>query len=367
MPLSSVELMRVEVPMRVAHRSAVADQDVRESILLRVRSVDGVEGESECPTLSGDGYVTESTASAWAALTRELASAALVGTVATNHAAPAASAALADAILALELRRAGVPLARRLAEITNLPTRSSIPWTAVIADRAVDGTDLGDALAASAAAAVSAGASMLKVKLTGPSWGGRIVEALRSAVDVPVALDANGTLDASDLAGLDGLGLAYLEQPLPPGTPWATLGEVAARCDTPICLDESLVSLDAVADALRSGSIDVANIKPSRIGGAVAAARAVALCERAGVDNFVGGMFELGLGRATAVGVASLGDCTLPTDLGPSRRYFDADVTEHLDLDAGGRLLVPDGIGCGRRLIQDRVDRYLVDRVVVGA
>lgn len=352
--------------MRFAHRSAVADQDMRESILLRVRSVDGEVGSAECPTLSGDGYVTESTASAWAALTGELAHAVLAGTLPRSHAAPAASAALADATLDMDLRRAGVPLARHLAELTELPVRSSVPWTAVLAGGTAVGTDDGG-LASSAAAAVEAGASMVKVKLNGRSGADRIVGALREAVEVSVALDANGTLVADDLAGIDDLGLAYLEQPLPPGTAWSALSEAAAGCETPICLDESLVSLDALADALREGALDAANIKPARIGGVVAAARAVALCARAGVESFVGGMFELGLGRATALGVASLGGCTLPTDLGPSNRYFDLDVTHPMELDGEGQVVIPNGIGCGRSLIQDQVDRWLVDRVVVGA
>ena len=58
-------------------------------------------------------------------------------------------------------------------------------------------------------------------------------------------------------------------------------------------------------------------------------------------------MLETGVGRAGALAVAALPGCTLPTDLGPSARYFATDLTASFVLGPGGTLSVPLGDGIG--------------------
>ena len=361
--VAAVDLMRVSVPMATGHHSAVASQVVRESVLVRVVGVDGAEGVAECPTLSQSGYVTESTDEAWAALTGGMAAAWLAGMTPPAHAAPAAAAAMSDAVLDLGLRRGGVSLHDHLAELVGTGVRRALRWTAVLA---VGGGDPA-ALTAAGAAALGEGASMLKAKADGVMDLELKVAALRDCGAAAVAIDANGTLDEGDLHRIDGLGLSYVEQPLPAGLPWQRIAEAASGCSTPLALDESLVSPDSVADALRAGAMQVANIKPARVGGVVAAARCAALCAAAGVECFVGGMFELGLGRAAAVSVAALESFTMPTDLAPSHRYFATDICDPIGTDAGGMVEVPHGPGCGRELRGDRVEQFVVDRVRIGS
>jgi O-succinylbenzoate synthase len=358
----AIELTRLRVPMVSAHHSAVTSAELRDSVLVRVTAADGVEGLGECPTLAQAGYVTETTDAAWSALTGGLAASALAGSTSAVHAAPAASAALADALLDCDLRRRGVSLAAHLSDTVGCAARPSVNWTAVLASA---GGDL-DSLRAAAEQAVADGATMLKAKVDGREHLESTAAVLEHAGAAGVALDANGSLRDVDWAVVDELGLEYLEQPLPAGTPWPELAAAEAGCRTPLALDESLVSLDALADAIRARALSVANIKPARIGGVLAAGRAAAMCRGAGLACFVGGMFELGPGRATALAVAGLECCTLPTDLGPSRRYFTHDVAEPLETDTTGAVCVPNGIGCGRTLLEDRVEQYLVDRVVIG-
>ena len=95
-----------------------------------------------------------------------------------------------------------------------------------------------------------------------------------------------------------------------------------------MALDESLVSPDAVRSALAAGAVDVVSVKPARLGGVAAAAAVVRLAAEAGRPAFVGGMLELGIGRAGAAAVAAMAGCTLPTDLGPSAAYVEADVCD---------------------------------------
>ena len=54
------------------------------------------------------------------------------------------------------------------------------------------------------------------------------------------------------------------------------------QLDTPICLDESLVSAAGTADAIELGACEIANIKPGRVGGYLEAVRIHDLCSQSG-------------------------------------------------------------------------------------
>lgn len=376
-PPSRLEFRRVRVALVNAHRSARTQQAWRESVLVRWETADGAVGWAECPTLTVPGYVTETTDMAWSALVNELGPSALAGRSPNPVGAPAAAAAMLDADLDARLRAAHVSLPDWLARRTRLTHRSRVPWCAVLAD--VDHT--AEEAVAGAVEAVAEGAAMVKAKVTGGTVdavaGARsVLAAVRDAVAVPVAADANGTLTADDVALIDDLGLAYLEQPLPAGTPWVDLAALCAATATPVALDESLTSLDAVHDAVLAGAVDVVSVKPARMGGCVAAAAAVALASSRGVPCFVGGMFELGIGRAAALAVASLdvpvagnGDRsvgTLPTDLGPSARYVAPDICEPIVSGPDGPLVVPHGAGSGREPDVHVLEACTIDRLVLG-
>jgi O-succinylbenzoate synthase len=92
----------------------------------------------------------------------------------------------------------------------------------------------------------------------------------------------------------------------------------------------------------------------------------VSAAAEGGVEAFVGGMFELGIGRAAAAAVATLPGCTVPTDLGPSRRYVERDVCEPVVTDGTGLLVVPEGAGIGRVPDAARLAEVTVDQVVLG-
>ena len=96
------------------------------------------------------------------------------------------------------------------------------------------------------------------------------------------------------------------------------------------------------------------------------AERIHALVLERGVPAWVGGMLELGVGRAAALAVAALPGCVLPTDLGPSSRYVEHDVVEPFELTGEGMLAVPTGPGIGRVPDEERLDEVAVARRVVG-
>ncbi|MFN2565605.1 MAG: o-succinylbenzoate synthase [Gemmatimonadaceae bacterium] len=235
-----------------------------------------------------------------------------------------------------------------------------------------------DALVARATRAVAAGYRKIKLKIQ-PGADVPFVQAVRDALgpDVHLMADANSAYTLADvdhLRKLDAFDLIMLEQPLGHDD-LVRHAELQRRLKTPICLDESVTSVDRAEDmiALRSGRI--VNIKPGRVGGFTVSRRIHDLCARHGVPVWCGGMLESGVGRAYNVALASLPNFSLPGDLSPSARYWERDVVRpEWTMDAEGMVRVPrTRPGLGVEPDVDRIDDLTVrkesleTRSVVGA
>ena len=189
----------------------------------------------------------------------------------------------------------------------------------------------------------------IKLKIE-PGWDVEPVRAVRERYgdDVLLQVDANTAYtlaDAPHLARLDPFDLLLIEQPLEEED---VLGhaDLAQQIRTPVCLDESIVSAQTAAAAIRLGATAIVNIKPGRVGGYLEARRIHDVCVASGVPVWCGGMLETGLGRAANVALAALPGFTLPGDTSGSGRYYARDITEPFVLD-DGHLAVPTGPGLG--------------------
>src|SRR5579864_6508800 len=186
----------------------------------------------------------------------------------------------------------------------------------------------------------------LKIK---PGWDVEPVRAVRERFgQVPLQVDANTAYQVSDarhLAELDAFGLLLIEQPLPEDQVLAH-AEVAKTVRTPICLDESITSALAAADAITLGACRIINVKPGRVGGYLEGRRIHDVCADRDVPVWMGGMLETGIGRAGNVAMAAMKNFTLPGDTSASDRYYRRDITEPFVLK-DGRLTVPTGPGLG--------------------
>jgi O-succinylbenzoate synthase len=268
-----------------------------------------------------------------------------------------AKAAVEMGAWVLAAERAGVALARLLGG-----TREAI----------ATGISLGiqrspDALVEKAAAALALGYRKIKLKIE-PGADVEYVAAVRAALgpDAPLMADANNAYtlaDADHLARLDGLDLMMIEQPLA----WDDLVRHAAlqrRLRTPLCLDESITSVERAEDMLALGAGRVVNIKPGRVGGFGPSLAIHDVCRAAGVPVWCGGMLESGVGRAGNVALASLPNFTKPGDLSPSARYWARDVvTPEWTMSADGLVRVPlERPGLGVDLDLGRIDDLTVRR-----
>ena len=126
--------------------------------------------------------------------------------------------------------------------------------------------------------------------------------------------------------------------------------ELQRRLTTPICLDESITSVDRAEDMITLGSGRIVNIKPGRVGGFSVSRAIHDVCEQHGIPVWCGGMLESGVGRAYNVALASLPNFKLPGDLSPSARYWERDiVTPEWTMDAEGMVPVSAGTARYRR------------------
>ncbi|MEO8621427.1 MAG: o-succinylbenzoate synthase [bacterium] len=222
-------------------------------------------------------------------------------------------------------------------------------------------------LAQRAEAAVAAGYRKIKVKIQ-PGQDVAYVSAVREALgdSVGIMADANSAYtlrDAEHLAQLDAFGLIMLEQPLGDDdlVRHATLQRAMS---TPLCLDESITSVDRAEDMITLQSGRIINIKPGRVGGLTAAKAIHDVAQRGDIPVWCGGMLESGIGRAYNVALASLPNFSLPGDLSPSARYWAQDiVTPEWTMDEEGMVHVPrHRPGLGVSVDVERIEALTVRR-----
>lgn len=374
MPLTvqQISLRELRLPLREPFQISSGSADVRRIVLLELRDVDGTTTWSECVAGEYPNYSPETADTAWLAISEWVAPR-ILGTGFTTprdvHAVlergfrghNMAKAAVEMGIWALAAQRQGSSLATFLGGSR---------------EQVATGISLGiqsdpEALAGKARDAAAQGYRKLKLKVK-PGADLEYVAAVRQALGdaVPLMVDANNAYTEQDfdhLARFDDFNLIMIEQPLA----WDDLLRHAALqrlLATPICLDESITSVDRAEDMVRLESGRIVNIKPARVGGFTQSLAIHDLCAQHGIPVWCGGMLESGIGRAYNVALASLPNFTLPGDLSPSARYWEQDIVTPEWTMRDGMVAVPrEQPGIGVAVDMDRVDNLTVRTQVLSA
>lgn len=208
------------------------------------------------------------------------------------------------------------------------------------------------------------GYKRFKIKVK-PGADVQIIKAVREhfGYDLPLMVDANSAYtlnDSEHLKRMDDYGLMMIEQPLGHDD-IVDHAKLQSELHTPICLDESIHSLESARQAIELGSCQIINIKIGRVGGISAAKNIHDLCQKHGLPVWCGGMLEAGIGRAHNIALASLGQFTLPGDLSASNKYWQEDIiVPEVVLSAPGILSVPKGAGIGYDINNEVLNQYLV-------
>ena len=370
--ITRIDLREIGLRLREPFRISSGVVHERRILLLTLHDASGAQAWAECVAGERPNYSPETIDTAWWAI-REWLAPRLLGveigspeavTPLLDHGVvghPMAKAALEMGAWALAAERAGLPLSVLLGG-----TR----------ERVAAGISLGiqgspAELVARARRAHDEGYAKVKVKIC-PGADVEYVAAVRDALgpDAHLMADANSAYtlaDADHLARLDDFGLIMIEQPLGQDD-LVRHAELQRRLRTPLCLDESITSLDRCEDMLSLGAGRIVNIKPGRVGGYATSRRIHDACARAGVPVWCGGMLESGIGRAYNVALASLPNFSLPGDLSPSRRYWERDVVEpEWNMDREGWVQVPRSApGIGVTVDVERIDAITVRRETLG-
>jgi len=271
---------------------------------------------------------------------------------------PMARCAVEEALWVLEAQRAGVSLQSLYAD--GRATRGRIPV----------GISLGiqddfEVLADQIDHGLEQGYQRIKLKIE-PGKDVSVIEPVRQRFgDIPLMVDANcGYRDEPDplasLKALDGFKLLMIEQPLAHDDVDGH-APLQAELETPICLDESIHGLHHAAHAIDIEACRIINIKASRIGGRAAAIAIHDLCAARHIPVWCGGMLESGIGRLHNLAMASLPNFRMPGDLSASQRYWKQDIIEPpVTIDAEGHVTVPNSVGLGHEVLEDRVKENLV-------
>ncbi len=351
--LHAVELRRIHLPLVTPFRTSFGSQSSRDILLVRAEldTDDGrVEGWGECVALSEPSYSPEYVDGAQHVLIHHLlpklfaadtVGAADVGPLlAKMHGHPMAKGAIEMAVLDAELRAGG---------------RSFADYLGTTTERIPSGVSVGihdtiDELLDAVQGYVDDGYVRIKLKIE-PGFDIDAVGTVRDLIgpDVPLQVDANTAYrrtDGQHLRQLDDFDLLLIEQPLPEEdiVGHATLAD---EVETPICLDESLVSAATTADAIELGACEIANIKPGRVGGYLEAVRIHDLCRSRGIPVWCGGMLETGIGRAANAALAALPGFTLPGDISASTRFYAQDIVHDPIEVVDGHVAVPTAPGLG--------------------
>jgi O-succinylbenzoate synthase len=328
MKIEKITLHHVRMPLVSPFETSFGRQNERECIVIIVDS-EGLQGFGECVADQSPGYSYETTGTAWHILKdfiaplmigRDIADAAdfkrCVQGIRGHH---LAKAGMEMALWDLLGKRAGKSLRELLGGVH---------------DKVKVGVSIGiqestPQLVKTVEKYLADGYQRVKLKIK-PGRDIQDASAVRKAFpNLLLQVDANSAYSlktAEGLKPLDEMNLLLIEQPLFEDDIWDHR-LLQAQLKTPICLDESVISLRHARYALEMKACRIINIKAGRVGGLSEAVAIHDYCRTNGIPVWCGGMLETGIGRASNLALASLPGFTLPGDISASDRYYARDIS----------------------------------------
>jgi O-succinylbenzoate synthase len=364
MKIRSIEILEVKLDLKQFFETSFARVTYQRFLLLRV-DVDGVVGISECVADETPSYSYETVRTASHVIEDFVAP--VVFSREFDHpddVLPAlrhirghnmAKAAVEMGVWEAYARSRGESLSKALGGTK----------TEIASGVSIGIQDSVDALLEKIETELRDGYRRIKIKIK-PGWDVDVVRQVRERFPkTPLMVDANSAYSLDDVAlfqEMDAFDLMMIEQPLHYEDQWDH-AKLQKRIKTPICLDESIHSLDDARKAIEMGAAHVINIKAGRVGGLSSSRNIQKLAAEHGIPVWCGGMLESGIGRAHNVHLSTLPNFSLPGDVADSKRYFVEELIEPtVEVRKDGTIQVPDGPGIGYEVRMDRIEKHLVSR-----
>lgn len=364
--IKSIHLHTIAIPYVEPLRTSFGVEAEKVAVIVEVVTEEGVTGWGESSVEMAPGYGAETIATAQHILTHFVIPN-LIGK--TIH-SPTEVPALIASARGNHHAKAGAETAiwDALAKINDLRLTdyfaSFLPEGHASRNKATVGVSIGiqpdvDTTLAIINKRLAQGYTRIKLKIQ-RGWDVELARGVRAALpDITLMLDANSAYtlaDAEHLKQLDAFNLLMIEQPLAYYDIYEH-SKLQPQLTTPICLDESVKSVNDLQLALEVGACKILNLKPARVGGYTESLEIYKVCVDTQTPLWIGGMLETGIGRAANVSFASLPGVTLPCDISATDRYFKEDITEPpFTLNPDSTINVPDGAGIGVEVIRERLD-----------
>lgn len=357
--VDEIVIHRLKMPLQMRFETSFGVQTDRDLLLIEVLASDGTIGWGECVAAYRPSYSEETTDSAESVLTNEL----IPLMLGRNWEHPSAFCSASACVRGN--RMAKFALEGALWDIH--AHQNKMPLATVIGGKksAVDvGVSIGIMPIKELLKEVSdyhaQGYRRIKIKIK-PGWDVEPVRIIREHFPgLPLMGDANAAYKREDfpiLRRLDDFGLMMIEQPLAEHA-WVDCAELQAQLHTPICLDESIHSVEDLDLAIYMKACRIVNVKLGRIGGIQAALELSAKARAANIALWSGGMLETGIGRAFNVALATLDGYTLPGDTASSSRYWKPDIIEPEVIVEQGQIKVPTAPGLGYTVSRTKINSY---------
>ncbi|WJE52271.1 o-succinylbenzoate synthase [Bacillus cereus] len=365
MKFKKVTLYITEMPLVIPFAASYGTYKTRESIIIELEDTDGYIGFGEIVAFSAPWYTEETVTTALHVLQDFLLPDLLKAEVTHPNEVPSlfqhikrnrmAKAGIEGAVWDLYAKRQNKSLATLLGG-----TRPKIEVGVVI------GLDTIPNMLKRIEMYAEEGYQRFKVKIK-PELDYELLKEIRIAFPkIPLMADANSAYTLADtekLKKLDEFQLMMIEQPLADND-FLDHAKLQKQIETPICLDESIHSLEDARVAITLGSCRIVNIKPGRVGGLTESIQIHDYCKEHGIPVWCGGMVEMGISRAQNIALASLPNFTIPGDISASSRHWERDIISPEVTLQGGKVIVPKELGFGYGVNRERLEEITRKRIV---
>ncbi|MFQ3545786.1 o-succinylbenzoate synthase [Halobacillus rhizosphaerae] len=366
MNIDEIILYKVQMKMKTPFTTSFGTEHNRFFLLVEAKNKEGLSGWGECVTSERPLYSEEFTQSSWLMLEKFLIPLVLENSL--DHPDDLqeifdlyklnnmAKSALEGAVWDLYAKSKGISLAKALGG-----NKSTVDV----------GISLGiesksENLLNLIAEKKEEGYKRIKVKIM-PGKDIEVLSQIRNKFPhIPLMVDANNAYSLEDMKTLkemDKFDLMMIEQPLTAGD-LVDHAKLQEELETPICLDESIHSLENARQAIELVSCGIINMKIGRVGGLTNAKKIHDLCENENIPLWCGGMLESGIGRAHNIAITSLSNFKLPGDTASSARYWENDIIEPEVVAENGRVDVPNGPGIGFDVNKNEIEKHTLERKV---
>ncbi len=362
MRIKEVTIYHVDMPMKFTFQTAKETLDHRESIILEVVDESGQSGYGETVSFTSSFYTKETLDISWEILKEKYIPQILRKEIQHpfdihqwfGRQCPMAVAGLENALLDLYAKKRNENL---IESVFREKVKSEIDLGIVLGDLQIQ------ELLYKVDEYHKQGCKRIKIKVKPEDGYEKMHKVVSYFPDVSFAADANRSFHISqfnDVMKFDRLGLLCMEEPFMVDS-IEECRNMQQRIKTPICLDESIQTMEDLKKAASCNAFQILNIKIGRVGGIFYVKQMIEYCRKHKIGYWIGSMVESGISKILHTQLAALKDTYMAGDLSDSGRYFEKDFIIPEISFRNGKMKYPEGAGLGIQVDKTSIIKQAVE------